>query len=372
MKEMEALTPSSHRGRAVVGSVPEFVLDEPASEGYDDGGGGGGHGGGGDDYGRGRCGNEEPITIIQQSSTTFHQWEQLPGLPRPHPNQREQVQRGVLLVLFATTLTVSLCEVTTRLMSPGLATRLMASAVEVLAIVAILCFAFLCFSTAHLLPRTAQTANPIPPAVVEALARGKPSELPSRNLEGDDGRTYCVRCMVWRPAGVKSHHCRVCNRCCVHFDHHCHILGRCIAGSGVRGNLLPFRLLLVSTAVGVLLCLVTVLVGAMRLLDAPEPGAAALSNGSAAMDGSADALADAWPQGVRMGVCFGVLAGVLLLLVLSCKIIVRFCEGAKQLSERSHNMPLAELPLDRPDQLSWPGARGHVRRCQPPRELPSA
>ena len=79
VKEMEALTPSSHRGRAVVGSVPEFVLDEPASEGYDGGGGGGGYGGGGGDYGRGRCGNEEPITIIQQSSTTFHQWEQLPS-----------------------------------------------------------------------------------------------------------------------------------------------------------------------------------------------------------------------------------------------------------------------------------------------------
>jgi len=78
----------------------------------------------------------------------------------------------------------------------------------------------------------------------------------------ESGRSFCVRCLVWRPKS--AHHCRICQRCVVNFDHHCNIFGRCIAGKtlldprpqgqnyGCSGNMMYFWGLLGTGSMGFL------------------------------------------------------------------------------------------------------------------------
>ena len=125
--------------------------------------------------------------------------------------------------------------------------------------------------------RTPETCLPVPPEVAERLRAGAPVPETLRNINSDDGtRTYCVRCFVWRPAGLQGrgrpHHCRVCQRCVLHFDHHCGVYGRCIAGDGVRnGNLRYFFTIIVMGYAGFFTMLATCVAGlAFRWAATPD------------------------------------------------------------------------------------------------------
>lgn len=89
--------------------------------------------------------------------------------------------------------------------------------------------------------RSKLTCYPIPDEVVAALNTPR-GTCGMSNIAGPmDSRslgTYCVRCLVWRPAcgGDDVHHCQVCQRCYVGYDHHCSLFGRCIA----QGNFIFF------------------------------------------------------------------------------------------------------------------------------------
>ncbi|KAL1524810.1 hypothetical protein AB1Y20_019690 [Prymnesium parvum] len=145
---------------------------------------------------------------------------------------------------------------------------------------ALLCELRLLFGDPGVIRRSVQNCLPLPAeAVAYAEAAqagvqprgGKPS-IAAANLTASDGRSFCVRCCVWRPAPAKlkavcprqlplaqlcevdenreamSHHCSVCAHCVARFDHHCGVLGVCIT----EANMLPFLGLLVLGVAGVI------------------------------------------------------------------------------------------------------------------------
>ena len=115
-------------------------------------------------------------------------------------------------------------------------------------IVAAVCLAGLRWSDPGVLRR--DPWQQLPDDIAAKLLGCKP--LPDENVRVG-GRTFCVRCLLWRPAlpsaaglassaaggheqGPKVHHCSICQRCVSNFSHHCGFFGRCIAGRGLRGN----------------------------------------------------------------------------------------------------------------------------------------
>ena len=145
------------------------------------------------------------------------------------------------------------------------------------AAIATLCYFLMMLGDAGVVRRTPETCLPVPPEVAERLRAGAPVPETLRNINSDDGtRTYCVRCFVWRPAGLQGrgrpHHCRVCQRCVLHFDHHCGVYGRCIAGDGVRnGNLRYFFTIIIMGYAGFFTMLATCVAGlAFRWAATPD------------------------------------------------------------------------------------------------------
>jgi hypothetical protein len=263
-----------------------------------------------------------------------HGWHSLPRLPRPHPSQRRQEQLGTAIVVVSAIIASTLCELLTRFVATGAAAHVTATAVHGASVLAVICLSVILTSTSHTLCRAAQTTRPIPAEVLGALTGDR--KMPKRNIECDDGSTFCVRCLLWRPAGRACHHCSVCQRCIVDFDHHCHILGRCIAGDGrVNGNLVSFRLLIVATAVGCLGTLLTVMVGIMQLIEADHMPAHEVDASLNASTATGPKTAVSTSRSARLAVILGALAIVLGLIILSCWLVGQLCQGAKQLTERS-------------------------------------
>jgi len=141
---------------------------------------------------------------------------------------------------------------------------------------------FLLLGCKGVIRRSKTTTLPLPPEVLAYLQKTEASQRPEgqvgmRNLVGSDGRTYCVRCCVWReesrPAKpfhspmpciklcdvcevddfdtVHSHHCSTCGSCVDGYDHHCGVLGVCITET----NMFAFRGLLTLGVLGPLAAL---------------------------------------------------------------------------------------------------------------------
>ena len=120
------------------------------------------------------------------------------------------------------------------------------------AVTAILCLFGLMWGDPGTVKRSPETSFPMPEIVAERLRNG-------RSLEGvgnvnEDGRVYCIRCLVWRPDDTETHHCATCQRCVTDFDHHCGVFGRCIAGDGCGGNMGYFKTLILMGCLGCATC----------------------------------------------------------------------------------------------------------------------
>jgi len=148
------------------------------------------------------------------------------------------------------------------------------------ALIAIACLLGILCGDPGIIGRSPETVFPLPKEVEEKLRAGEPLDDLKNNIEGTDGRSFCVRCLVWRPAPsdslsidmeacvpcstpTKVHHCSVCGRCVVHFDHHCGVFGRCIAGRpfsfGRGGNMGYFSTLISMAGVAIVTLFIALL-----------------------------------------------------------------------------------------------------------------
>eukprot|EP00756_Hemistasia_phaeocysticola_P005198 Hpha_TRINITY_DN13216_c0_g1::TRINITY_DN13216_c0_g1_i1::g.154790::m.154790 len=115
--------------------------------------------------------------------------------------------------------------------------------------IALLCLLYLLLGNAGEVRRSRRTCFPVPPEVQEKLKKGESLDGMANISEPGSGKTYCVRCLVWRPGrSQKPHHCSICQRCVTGFDHHCGVFGRCIA----KGNMWAFCLIIFTAVAAIL------------------------------------------------------------------------------------------------------------------------
>ncbi len=140
--------------------------------------------------------------------------------------------------------------------------------------VALICLAGLFFADPGVIQRSPETCFPLPRHIEELLRQGDSLEGVANHEE--NGRTFCTRCLVWRPEPrpspflkliprrlfflfkdckpSESHHCRTCGRCVAFFDHHCGVFGRCIAGTCCSGNMPYFVVIILMSICGFATC----------------------------------------------------------------------------------------------------------------------
>jgi len=160
----------------------------------------------------------------------------LPPLPEPdHPQLRTEAGRGWWTILGTSTMCAAFT-VSPVFTSDGLSEGicwLLVGLIGLFAIVAVFCQVRITYGDPGVIHRSPENCFPLPDEVARRLRNGESLEMLS-NLIDEGGRSFCVRCLVWRPPKGTSlgaaHHCRTCQRCVVNFDHHCGVLGRCIAG----------------------------------------------------------------------------------------------------------------------------------------------
>lgn len=189
--------------------------------------------------------------------------KKLPPLPRPdYVTQLGESSIGVLVVsiVVAAVLAIVWFTFSGEKFAPA-ALSVCFSIVSVESSFAIFCLLALLFGDPGVIRRKGSTCLPMPEQVAQSLQSN--DAMPSRNIRGDDGSSYCVRCFVHRrktqpksgrlttlvnfapsfgiidaePDYQTGHHCGVCQRCVSDFDHHCGFYGRCIT----RKNMAYFK-----------------------------------------------------------------------------------------------------------------------------------
>jgi len=186
---------------------------------------------------RGLDGSGYSLLRVPSVQASTHEWEaaipisELPGLPKRATGYYTEPWCGICIV---GSLSFALAVATTAL---GLRSHL-SSVISTLgvgliwtwALVAVVCTAYILFGGAGEIKRSPSTCYPIPQEIANALLARR-SLTNMCNVQGTDGASFCVRCLLWRPSN--SHHCNTCQRCVTGFDHHCGVFGRCI----VNGNM---------------------------------------------------------------------------------------------------------------------------------------
>ena len=196
-------------------------------------------------------------------STSSQHWalvDSLPPLPRPKRVQTGEARVGILcsMVFLAVVLMPLHTCVPGKYPPPMTTSPLWIGILWSEGFVIVICLMGILYIDPCTIKRTPETCLPLPPMIAERLLQGASLDGVA-NVE-EDGRVYCVRCLVWRPpqCAMRTHHCNKCERCVSSFDHHCVFFGRCIAGTGCRsGNLPFFRGLLLMTLLGVVTCAVS-------------------------------------------------------------------------------------------------------------------
>jgi len=193
----------------------------------------------------------------------------LPPLPEQDLCQmRAEACCGNSLVLFLIFLFVAPMQAFANAQAGSLTMmqRIWIGAIYAEAATAIFCLLGLMWDDPGTIKRTPDNCFPQPDIVAERLAGGGDlSQI--GNVSGDDGRIFCIRCLVWRPDDGNTHHCSTCQRCVTEFDHHCGVFGRCIAGDGCGGNMGYFKTLILMGVLGCGTC-----VSFMVMSSSPGPG----------------------------------------------------------------------------------------------------
>lgn len=142
---------------------------------------------------------------------------------------------GLLSALFATCVVAISIAMMRQDPRQTVVSAVLITAISTWALVACASVAFIVCGGSNEIKRSRETCYPIPAEVTKRLLEER-SLLAMTNVKGLRGRTYCVRCLVWRPphnVAGRSHHCHTCQRCVTQFDHHCGVFGRCIVGGNM-------------------------------------------------------------------------------------------------------------------------------------------
>lgn len=193
-------------------------------------------------------------------------WRDLPELPKAAYRQKQEARMGCGVVVTIIGVCIMGTHSGVRLLSCKAdgGYEWLLPLVYLEAVVALVCLAGLMFDDPGVIERSAETCTPVPEEIAAKLRDKVPLARSMQNLTSEtDGRTYCVRCFVWRPPAppaydgmrfddysAHAHHCSTCQRCVVDFDHHCGVFGRCIAGKGLSGNFKYFSTIIVAGYAG--------------------------------------------------------------------------------------------------------------------------
>ena len=218
---------------------------------------------------------DEPMALLRVASDAQLEveaplegidWLKLPPLQKRGSERRTEAFTGVGVVLGIIGACVAGTHTGVQLMScvPDHAfRRWLPLLVYGEAFIALICLIGLMFDDGAVIKRSKLTCAPTPASVKTWLQLAESSKG-RKNITGDDGRVYCVRCHVWRPRDSRAHHCATCQRCVVDFDHHCGVFGRCIAGSGFRGNMKWFVTVIAMGYAGAGTATASLLLGALK------------------------------------------------------------------------------------------------------------